>query len=42
MLAFSNSSMFWKVLAMPSLAMRCGGTSVMSVPSKNSLPEVGS
>ena len=26
--AFSNSSMFWKVRAMPSSAISCGGTSV--------------
>ena len=39
--ALVNSSIFWKVRAMPSLAIWCAGTSVMSRPSKNSLPDVG-
>ncbi len=40
--ACSNSSMFWKVRAMPSAAMRCGATLVMSMPSKLRWPAVGS
>jgi len=39
--AFSNSSMFWKVRAMPSAAMACGGLSDSSWPSKCSVPVVG-
>jgi len=39
--AFSNSSMFWNVRAMPSCATACAGTSVMSRSSKWSRPAFG-
>src|SRR3989344_5358480 len=40
--ACSNNSMFWKVRAIPSGAIWCGGTSPSARPSNSSVPEVGS
>ena len=40
--ACSNSSMFWKVRAMPRPAMVWGATRVMSSPANISRPPVGS
>ena len=39
--AYSNSSMFWNVRAMPSDAIWCGGCSVSTLPSNSMLPVVG-
>src|SRR6185369_11703442 len=38
----SNSSMFWKVRAMPSRTTRCRGRRVMSRPWKTTFPDAGS
>ena len=38
--ALGNSSMFWKVRAMPRPAICQAGVRVISLPSKISLPEV--
>src|ERR1019366_6445620 len=32
--------MFWKVRAIPSRVMRCGGSPLMEIPSKRTAPEV--
>ena len=39
--ACSNSSMFWKVRAMPRPATRCAGSRVISSPSSSTRPAVG-